>query len=225
MPEGGHGYNVEGRHVTNPQHGFGRLWRKTYRIPLDGCTLSPAEVMQVWKAEFPRFQPAGNNFYPPLAGVKPGELLYIDARLPIWPGSPGIVPISSGVLVLYADDEMFTVMTPEGFPEAGWNTFSVYEEDGRLYAQVQGMCRATDPIYEFGWRYMGGAPFQEKTWMHVLRALAAHFGVTDQPVEVRRECVDKAVQWRYARNMWQNAMIRTVLYVCAAPFRRLRRSR
>ena len=42
------------------------------------------------------------------------------------------------------------VMTPEGFPVSGFNTFSVYEEDGDIFAQVQGLERATDPIW-FGY--------------------------------------------------------------------------
>ncbi len=216
------GYNMEGRMMASPLQGFGQLWRKTYRIRLQPCDAQPAEVMRIWKENFPRFQPPDNHFYPSMAGVKPGELLYITTRLPVWPGSPGIVPFASGVMVLYADDELFTVMTPEGFPEAGWNTFSVYEEDNCLMAQVQGMVRAADPIYEFGWRFMGGSPKQDKTWTHVLPSLAGHLGVHGQKVEMRRECIDPSLQWRYARNIFKNAAIRTVFDVAATPVRGLR---
>jgi len=31
------------------------------------------------------------------------------------------MPVAAGVMILYADDLSFTVMTPEGFPEAGGN--------------------------------------------------------------------------------------------------------
>ena len=34
------------------------------------------------------------------------------------------MPLSTGVLVLYADDESFTLMTPQGHVFAGWITFS-----------------------------------------------------------------------------------------------------
>jgi len=34
------------------------------------------------------------------------------------------------------------VMTPEGHPESGWNTFSAYEDDdGRVVTQVQSLAR------------------------------------------------------------------------------------
>jgi hypothetical protein len=216
------GYNIQGRQVASPLQGFGQLWRKTYRIRLTNSQATPFEVMQIWKEHFPRFQPPENHFYPSMAGVKPGELLYITTRLPIWPGSPGIIPFASGVIVLYADDEMFTVMTPEGFPEAGWNTFSAYEEDGVVTAQVQGMVRAADPIYEIGWRFLGGSPKQDQTWIHVLTALATHLGVAGERVELRRECIDPGMQWRYATNVFQNAAIRTVFYVAATPIRSAR---
>ena len=112
-----------------------------------------------------------NHFYPSVAGVKPGQVVFIDSTLPIWSGSPGIVPVAVGVLVLYADDEMFTVMTPEGHPVSGWNTFSAYEEDGATVAQVQGLVRASDPIYEFGHRIMGGEEAEDR-WTNVWKNAA-----------------------------------------------------
>ena len=89
--------------------------------------------------------------------------MFIDSPLPIVPSlynRPGVVPMTSGVMVLYADDEFFSVMTPEGFPVAGWNNFSVFDEDDTLVAQVQSYERASDPIYEFGFPLHGrrGAP-------------------------------------------------------------------
>ena len=40
---------------------------------------------------------------------------------------PGRVKLSTGVMVLYADDESFTLMTPQGHMFAGWITFSATE--------------------------------------------------------------------------------------------------
>ncbi len=74
--------------------------------------------------------------------------------------------VYTGVRVIYADDESFTVMTAEGLPEAGWNNFSAYEEDGRTVAQVQSLARANDPIYEIGFRLVGSTE-QERIWTHV----------------------------------------------------------
>ena len=147
--------------------------------------------------------------------------MWIDSPLPIVPplyDRPGVVPMTSGVMVLYADDTSFSVMTPEGFPVAGWNNFSVYEEDGYVVAQVQSLERASDPIYEFGFRYMGGAARQEFIWIHVLTQLAEYFGIKGQ-VSMTRECLDPKNQWRYAGRVVKNAGVRTTLYKLAAPLR------
>ena len=222
MPSGAININVEGRAGQSPLQGFGQLWQKTYRVRLEGLNSSPAEVMAKWKAEFPRYQPSDNHFYPSMAGVQPGEVMLIDTTLPAIPGLPGIIPIASGVMILYADDELFTVMTPEGFPVAGWNTFSTYtDEDGCTIAQIQSLERASDPIYEFGNLFMGGAKKQEAIWQHVLTALAEDLGVKTE-VTMKAECVDPKRQWSEVKNVFHNAALRTMLYVIATPFRRLR---
>jgi hypothetical protein len=162
-----------------------------------------------------------------MAGVKPGEVLFISATLPAFPGVKVGIPVSAGVMVLYADDEMFTVMTPAGFPEAGWNTFSAFDDDGTTVIQVQSMARTADPIYEMGFRFMGGAKQQEKIWRIVLTNVAARFGVTGE-VQTSFECLDPSLQWGQSRNVWHNAIIRTTFYKLGAPFRwvasRFRRS-
>ena len=218
VPAGATNINVNGRQVVSPLQGFGRLWRKTFRIRLSGVTASAAEITQVWKENFPKFQPPENRFYPPLTGIQPGAIVFIEGKVPPWPGGPAILPVASGVMILYADDESFTVMTPEGFPEAGWNTFSVYEEDGDLIAQVQTMARANDPIYEIWFRYLGSSGQQDKTWSHVLTSLAAYFGVQQQ-VEIRKVCLDPRLQWSEVKNLWDNAGARTVFYLLGAPLR------
>lgn len=218
VPRGAFKMNVDGHEIIGPLQGFGQLWQKTYRVRLPGVNLTPAEVMHIWKAEFPQFQPRESRFYPPMTGVQPGQLMFIDLDLPVGPGLPSVVPMSSGVMILYADDEMFTVMTPAGFPVSGWNTFSVYEEDGCLVAQVQSMDRATDPIYELGSIFMGGARRQEENWIHVLTALARRFGVQGQ-VDMHTSCLDRRWQWSQAKNIWHNASLRTVIYKLATPAR------
>ena len=47
----------QGRDVVNPTHGFGQLWRRTYRIKLNGVQSSTAEVMKYWKDHFPNSNP------------------------------------------------------------------------------------------------------------------------------------------------------------------------
>ena len=218
VPRGAVNLNVEGREVVSPLQGFGQMWQKTYRVHLPGINLPATEVMRIWKANFPRFQPPESRFYPPMTGVQPGQVIFIDLDLPVAPGLPNLIPVSSGVMILYADDEMFTVMTPAGFPISGWNTFSVYEEDGCVVAQVQSIERTTDPIYEIGSMLMGGARRQEENWMYVLSELAKHLGVNGQ-VRMHKTCVDPRRQWSQAKNVWHNAGVRTVLYKLAMPVR------
>jgi hypothetical protein len=222
IPEGAMNLNVEGRQPVSPLQGFGQMWQKTFKVRLSGLEMTPAEVMKVWKENFPKFQPPENRFYPTMSGLKPGEVVLIDAKVPPLPGTPSILPVSTGVLVMYADDTTITVMTPEGHPESGWNTFSTYEEDGVVIAQCQSLCRPNDPLYEFFNRFMGSSAQQDKIWIHVLASLAEHFGVKEQ-VTTAKVLVDPSVQWRQAKNIWNNAAIRTVFYLLAAPVRWLKK--
>lgn len=199
--------NVDGRRLTGPIQGFGQLWQKTYRIRLPGADVTPEAVVAWWKGHLPELMPDDSRFYPSLTGVKPGEVLLINATLP---GIPGGMPVSTGVLILYADEESFSVMTPDGHPEAGFNTFSSYEEEGVTVCQIQSLARANDPIYEFGFRFLGGGAQQERIWRHVLTGVAHQFGVAGE-VEVKKTCVDNRLQWGQAKNVWHNAIVRTTL--------------
>lgn len=204
--------NVVGRRVAGPLQGFGRLWQKTYSVRLDGCEASPEAVIANWKANFPDLQPPQNRFFPSVSGVSPGEVVLINASL------QGM-PMQTGVLVMYADELSFTLMTPEGHPEAGWVTFSAWDEDGSTVAQVQSMARASDPLYELGFA-LGGSAAQEAIWRHVLTSLAAQHGVTQQAIHFEKQCVDGRLQWHQVRNIRQNAAIRSLLYALSRPLRR-----
>lgn len=218
VPVGATNINMDGFQVQSPLQGFGALWQKTFRVRLSGSKLSPDEVMRIWKENFVRFQPEFNRFYPSPLGVAPGEVMFIDSTVPVVPNTPGILPITTGILIMYSDENSFTVMTPEGHPESGWNTFTTYEEDGCTVAQIQAMTRATDPIYEFGFRYMGGTQMQDKTWTHMLRELARALGVQGD-VTVSRTCLDNSLQWSQAGNIWKNAVFRTLFYKIGSPVR------
>ncbi len=214
VPAGAVNLNVQGRRLIGALQGFGPLWQKTYRLVIHGTDVAPTDVVRVWKERFPDFHPPESRFYPSLAGVQPGEVLLINAQV-------SGMPVYTGVMVLYADDESFTVMTAEGLPEAGWNTFSASREDGHTVLQIQSVMRTNDPIYELGYRLMNGAKTQEKIWGHVLTSLAAALGGHGQ-VEITKRCLDPKMQWRQAKNVWHNAIIRSVLYQIAAPVRWLR---
>lgn len=210
-PVGAINLNVTGHRLAGPMQGFGPMWRKTYQLRLTGVAVSPAEVVRVWKEHFPKLQPPQNRFYPSLAGVVPGEIILLNASM------RGL-PVDSGVAVLYADDESFTLMTPEGCPEAGWITCSAYSDGDTTMAEVQTIGRAADPVFEFGFRFLGGAKEQERIWAHVLRSLAAALGGSGEVV-TQRACLDPRFQWSRAGNVWRNATIWSMLYTMSAPLR------
>lgn len=195
--------NVDGRAVVGPLQGFGKMWRKTYRVRLAGCEATPVEVIATWKAHFQEFWPKGNRFYVPLTGITPGEVALLNLKT-------GGMPLSTGVLVLYADDESFTLMTPQGHMFAGWITFSAEEDDGCTVAQADVLLRANDPIYEMGLQ-LGGHQQEDKFWQHTLTSLATRFGVTSPQVDTKVVCVDPRRQWRHVGNIWHNAAVRTIL--------------
>jgi hypothetical protein len=212
VPTGIINLNVEGRRLVGPLQGFGQLWQKTYRIGLSGVKVSPAEVIAAWKANFPRFWPHGNQFYTPFTSISPGEVALINLSV-----MPGGIQLSTGVLVIYADDVSFTFMNPEGHMFAGMVTFSAEEVDGTTYAEAQVLIRANDPLWELVAR-VSMFKKENEFWCHTLRALAQHFGVTGE-VDLQQECVDPSFQWKKAGNVWQNAAIRSVLFSAFGPLR------
>ncbi|MGO8951696.1 MAG: hypothetical protein ACLQUY_29385 [Ktedonobacterales bacterium] len=212
VPSSAINLNVQGKQGTGPLQGFGRMWQKTYRVRLTGVTITPASVIKSWKEHFPEFWPKGNHFYGPLTGIAPGEVGLINMTL------PGRVPLSTGVIVLYADDESFTFMTPQGHMFAGWITFSAREADTETIAQVQVLIRANDPIYELGFR-LGASKNEDRFWQYTVASLARYLGCEAPQVETEAICVDRKLQWSQANNIWHNAGVRTTLYVVSTPVR------
>ena len=217
VPSGAANWNVEGRQVVGPLQGFGPLWQKTYQVRLSGADVSSEQAISYLKSHLSELMPSDSRFYPPVSGVEPGNVAYFDSSVPGLPGG-----LTTGVLVLYSDDESFTLMTPEGHPEAGWNTFSAYDDDGTTLVQIQSLARSNDPLFELVFRIMGAAR-QEAIWGHVLSRLAEHYGVTGQ-VSTRKSLVDSKMQWGQARNIWYNSAIRSTLDAPARVFRGLRSS-
>ncbi len=202
-PEGAMNKNVDGRRVTGPLQGFGPMWQKTYLLPINKSGLQPQDVITTMKQHFPEFQPSQNRFYPSGNGIAAGEIVLIDSSTP-----GGIV--STGVLVLYADDLSFTLMTPQGHPESGWVTFSAGNRGDGVEMQIQGLARASDPFYELAFR-LAGSKFQEIIWKHVLSSLASFLDVEDR-VRMEKECAGADLQWAKTGNLWYNAQIRSLPY-------------
>ena len=207
---------VTGKRVSGPLQGFGQLWQKTFTVRLDGVDLTPEAVIATWKERFPTFWPKGQRFYAPLSGIAPGEVALLEIA-PL-PGAP--VRLSTGVLVLYADDESFTFMTPEGHTLSAWITFSARRDGDVTIAQAQALERPSDPLDELAY-VLGGNKLNDRFWRDTLTNLARHVGVAQPVVETQIVCIDKRRQWRYVRNLRNSASIRTVRRTLGAPFRKL----
>ena len=202
---------VHGRRVSGPVQGFGRMWQKTFRLPLAGADVTPEAIVARWRERYGEFWPTDHDqrFRSPLAGVAPGEIALISDRA-------GGLRLSTGVLVLYADPTSFSFITPEGHPFAGLITFSAHRDlAGVTVAQVELLIRAHDPMVELGMA-LGGHRKEERMWQQTLTNLAATFGVRDVPGTTSVVCVDRKRQWRRIGNLRHDA----VLMALARPFRR-----
>jgi hypothetical protein len=205
--------NVSGRRLVGPVQGFGRLWQMTYQIRIDG--VAAEAVVATWKAEFGSFWPAGNRFYGPLTGIAPGEVALLNLAV------PGGQVLSTGIMVIYADAESFTFMTPEGPMFAAWITFSAEAVEGASLVRIQVLLRANDPLYEV-MMAAGGHRKENAFWLATLRNLGARFGSGDEPT-MDQICVDRRRQWSRARNLRHNAALRSGLWSVTHPLRAVRR--
>jgi hypothetical protein len=205
---------VTGRRVSGPLQGFGQLWQKTFTVRLDGIDTTPEAVVATWKAHFPEFWPKGQRFYAPLSGIAPGEVALLELQ-PL-PGAP--VKLSTGVLVLYADDESFTFMTPEGHTLSAWITFSARRDGDVTIAQAQALERPSDPFDEVAY-LLGGNRQNNRFWEATLRNLAVMVGVAVPVVDVQSVCIDRNRQWRHWRNIRNSATVRSARRTLTAPVR------
>lgn len=200
------GYNVEGRRVAGPQQGFGRLWQRTSIVTL-GDAVSPEQLIADWRARFGSFWPAGSRFHGNLTGIAPGDVAALETG-----------PVTTGILVLYADETSFTFMTPEGHMFAAMITFSADEGPAGTRAKIDILLRTSDPIFEAGWPYIRAT--EDKFWTATLRNLAAAHGVADAEVVQTTVLVDAKRIWKNWKNVVRNAGIRTVWHTVTSPLRR-----
>jgi len=203
MPKEARNLNVNGLRAVGPVNGFGRLCQKVFRLRICDSIISPEEAIAALKENFPSFQPSFNRFYPSPGGIRAGEIVLINSSTP---GGP----VSTGVMILYADERSFTFNTPQGHPECGFVSFSAYEESRGTVVQIFGLARASDPVYEAAFRLVG-SKIQTRIWTHVLTSLALYFGV---PVDITldQDCVDTRLRWSQIGNVYYNAQIRTLIH-------------
>lgn len=202
LPEGVAKGNVEGRRPVGPLQGFGQLWHKTYEVSVPATR--PEDLIATWKARFGEFWPSSNRFYAPPGGIEPGEIAIIG-------GQTGPIKMSTGVRVIYADARSWTYMMPEGHPFSAIITFSAHEgEDSSTVARVDAMLRASDPIFEVGFK-LHLSRLEDRIWDHTLTRLAEHFGEDGPQVYRKAVLLDGKRQWREFGNIWKNSVIMSIL--------------
>lgn len=201
-----YGYNIEGKRVAGPQQGFGRLWQRTYGVDL-GEAVTPEKLIADWRAHFGEYWPPGGHFYGSMTTIQPGDVAPLTAS-----------GVSTGILVLYADDTSFTFLTPEGHMFAAMITFSAASVDGgNTVAEIRILLRTSDPLFESLWPLARRG--EDVFWSGTLRNLAASHGVLARHIEAHTECVDRSRLWRNWRNVRYNSGIRTVWHTVTVPFR------
>jgi hypothetical protein len=146
----------------------------------------------------------------------PGDVALLNMQI------AGGLQLTTGIMVLYADQESFTFMNPQGHMFAGWITFSAAAEGSTTIAQAQVLVRANDPLYELAMP-LGLGRIENRFWQQTLRALAAQFGVEQATVQTTIVCLDRRRQWTNARNLRHNAGIGSVLYAMSTPLRLIAR--
>jgi anti-sigma regulatory factor (Ser/Thr protein kinase) len=215
IPSGMINLNVEGRKLTGPVQGFGQLWQKTYFVRLSGIEVSPQDLIQTWKRKFPDYWPTGNKFFGSEDEINPGDVAVLNLA------APAGIRLSTGIMVIYADEESFSFMTPEGHIFSGMITFNAFDDEGTTVVQIQALIRASDPLFELGNRLGIVARREDRFWSGTLEYLAQDFGVKGV-VQQGNILIDPKVQLNQVKNIWHNSAIRTVLYSVLAPFRWIR---
>ncbi len=206
-------FEIDGVSLSAPSDGFGPLWRKRYRVRLDGPPVSPETVISTWRTHFGDFWPEGSTFYTPLTTITPGDLAQIEIDV------GGGATLSTGVAVLSVGPTSFTLMTPEGHIFSGVITFSAFREGRVTVAQSEVLMRASDPIFEVG-MVLFGYRREDRFWQQTLTALARSFGATTTPTMDAR-CIDRHFQWSQATNLRQNALLRSFIKRSTAPATRI----
>ena len=207
---------VSGKRVAGPLQGFGQLWQKTFKVALTDTNVTPEAVIAVWKERFATFWPKAQRFYAPLSGIAPGEVGLLEIA-PL-PGAP--VRLSTGVLVLYADAESFTFMTPQGHTLSAWITFSAHRDGDVTVVQAQALERPSDPFDELAY-VLGGSRMNNKFWQETLANLARYVGTAEPVVDTQVVCIDRNRQWRHVRNLRYSATVRSARRTMTAPLRKL----
>ena len=214
MPSDAININVEGREPTAPHQGFGRMWLRTYRISIPSDKINPAGLMTFWKEKFSALWPPGNSFFTSPSGIQPGEVGLINLSM------PGGLKLATGAVIMYVDENSFSLMTVQGHMFSGWITFSCYSDGGNTYAQTQALIRPNDLLYELSFIFGFGPKSEDVFWHQILKNIASNYQVRSE-VEQTVQLIDSRIQWNNFSNLWYNAGVRSGIYLITSPFRKL----
>ncbi len=215
--------NVDKRPLTSPANSFGRMWLRTYRVLLCGDR-PPEQVMARWRERFTDFWPPDNRIHSSCSGFEPGSVCLINLAFPL-----GMV-LSTGAVVIHANETSFTLMTVQGHMFSGLITFSSYREDDKTYAQTQALVRPGDPLYELTFRLGYGPKTEDTFWVRAMKNVATFFNTGSElrcpmddlrKVETSSRLIDPSIRWRHSGNLWYNAAVRSAIHQFFRPIRRL----
>ena len=210
--------NVNGRKVTSPVNGFGRLWDKKYRFQIDNTDMEPQKIVSLWRSEFPHFWPKGNHLFTSGgAPIGPGVTALLNLSI------GGMLVLATGIQVIYADDDSFCFSTIQGHMLCGWISFSSFRQDHKTIIQVHPLFRAADLVMELGFR-LGAAGQEDQFWHQTLSNLASRLGVEGK-IEQQNVLIDSRLRWGEIGNVWYCGAIRSSLYMPLYLLRRILSSR
>ena len=150
--------------------GSGPLLQRDYWGVIDGCRLSPREIIDLLAARF--------------GEVAPPELVRFEradgAGTPLSVGDELTVKIfgagTYAVRVLHRDELSLTVGTVRGHPEAGRITFGAYPNArGDVVFHIRSRARSSSRQHYWGF-LTAGEPMQTNTWADFINRLAAMAG-------------------------------------------------
>jgi phytoene dehydrogenase-like protein len=193
---------VRDRALQNTQDGFGQLWHKRYEVVLAGVSVTPEEVIGVWRERYGEFWPGDNTFHAPLTGLEPGEMAIGQLEMPAG------TSLTTGVVVIDISPTSFTFQTPQGHLFAGTIRFSATTVGDEVAAAIDIIFRASDPLFELAMP-LGGHKQEDIFWLETLANLARALGVRDPQATLTRELLDKDRLWANATNVIRNGFVRT----------------
>ena len=164
---------VTGKRVAGPVQGFGQLWQKTFASASTARTRRRRRSSRSGR-RLPRVLAEGQPFSRRWRASPRAR-----SRCSRSAGARRAGQLSTGVMVIYADDESFTFMTPEGHLSA-WITFSARRDGDVTDRPGPGARAAGDPFDELAYM-LGGNRQNNRFWQAHPAQPGAHSGSPSRP--------------------------------------------